>query len=137
MMKRIIAAALSVLVGAFGYNIVDKALEDRVATLESEVVELQDEVSRHHRHTTLSGSEVLPTTEDIYFPTEGYTEILVGDYLTEIKGSIRKFLIREYPYSEFEYIPHYIYEPVSFYSRQMTATNVHASGDTTYFYTHT
>lgn len=47
-MKRIIAAALSILVGAFGYTIVDKALEDRVATLESEVVELREKVSEYH-----------------------------------------------------------------------------------------
>lgn len=47
-MKKIIAAALSILVGAFGYNIVDKAIEDRVTSLESEVVELREEISRYH-----------------------------------------------------------------------------------------
>ena len=47
-MKKIIAAALSILLGAFGYTIVDKALEDRVATLESEVVELRENISWYH-----------------------------------------------------------------------------------------
>lgn len=41
-MKKIIALALSVLVGAFGYTIVDSAIENRVASLESQVAELQD-----------------------------------------------------------------------------------------------
>lgn len=123
-MKRIIAAALSVLVGAFGYTIVDKALENRVATLESEVVELREEVSKNHQYTTLpyDGSKVFSTSEDIFFPTtESHAEILLGDYLTEAKGSIRKFLIREYPYDNFEYIPYQNYDPaVSFVSRPMT-----------------
>ena len=51
-MKRIIAAALSILVGAFGYTIVDSAIEDRVATLESEVVELREIISDYHKNIT-------------------------------------------------------------------------------------
>lgn len=57
-MKRIIAAALSILVGAFGYTIVDKALEDRVATLESEVVELRQEVSEYQKENIGDGQSV-------------------------------------------------------------------------------
>ena len=49
-MKRIIAAALSILVGAFGYTIVDSVIEDRVATLESQVAELQGIVSSYHNN---------------------------------------------------------------------------------------
>ena len=130
-LKKIIAAALSVLVGAFGYTVVDKALEDRVATLESEVVELREEVSRNHQYTTFpyDGSKVFSTSEDIFFPTESH-EILLGDYLTEVKGSIKKFLIREYPYDNFEYIPHQNYDPVSFVSRPI-------AGNTAYFATTT
>ena len=51
-MKKIIAAALSVLVGAFGYTIVDSAIEARVATLESEVVELREIISDYHNNVT-------------------------------------------------------------------------------------
>ena len=51
-LKKIIAAALSVLVGAFGYTIVDSAIEDRVATLESEVVELREIISDYHKNIT-------------------------------------------------------------------------------------
>ena len=51
-MKKIIAAALSILVGAFGYTIVDSAIEDRVATLESEVVELREIISDYHNKIT-------------------------------------------------------------------------------------
>ena len=52
MMKKIIAAALSILVGAFGYTIVDSAIENRVATLESEVVELREIISDYHKNIT-------------------------------------------------------------------------------------
>ena len=48
-MKKFIAAILSVLVGAFGYTIVDSTIEDRVSSLESEVYALKQEVSRYHK----------------------------------------------------------------------------------------
>lgn len=44
-MKRIIATVLSAIVGLFGYTIVDTAIEARVSSVESEVVELREEVS--------------------------------------------------------------------------------------------
>ena len=80
-MKKIIAAALSVLVGAFGYTIVDSAIEDRVSTLESEVVELREEVSRYHpQYTTLP-------YESTTFPS-GYTTLpFEGDTTGTATGS--------------------------------------------------
>lgn len=116
-MKRIIAAALSVLVGAFGYTIVDKALEDRVATLESEVVELRQEVSEYHPQYSEYG-----TTIDLSKP------LTIGSYLTESSDSLRKFLIREYTNGDFRYISHNNYKPVSFVDRISTTnepTTIH------------
>lgn len=107
-MKRIIAAALSVLVGAFGYTIVDQAMEDRVATLESEVVELREEVSRYHPKYETSFDDITTTTEEDIITTEtteGFTGINVGDYLYESQNSIRKFLIYVYNSGKYEYIP--------------------------------
>ncbi len=46
-MKRIIAAALSILVGAFGYTIVDEVIENRVSTLESKVAYLESIVAEN------------------------------------------------------------------------------------------
>ncbi len=84
-MKRIIAAALSVLVGAFGYTIVDKALENRVATLESEVVELREIISQYHPQyswlSTVTSSTTTPLQSYVdenqiagysYEPTGGF-----------------------------------------------------------------
>lgn len=95
-MKKIIAAALSVLVGAFGYTIVDKALESRVATLESEVAELRGYHSSEYEVTT--GADF---------------ELKVGQKLYESSHSIHKFLVREYSDGTFSYIPYYSYSPVS------------------------
>ena len=124
-LKKIIAAALSILVGTFGYNIVDKAIEDRVASLESEVIELREEVSRHHPQyseqiTTAPASESTtrnrettiynPTTGDFVDPTQ---PLAIGSYLKESSGSLHKFLIREYTNGRFSYIPYYNYKPIS------------------------
>lgn len=108
-MKRIIAAALSVLVGTFGYTIVDKALEDRVATLESEVVELREEVSGYHPQYS-----EYDTTIDMSKP------LSVGSYLIESSESLHKFLIREYTNGELRYISYNNYESVSFVNRTLT-----------------
>lgn len=48
-MKKIIATALSILVAAFGYTIVDSTIENRVVSLESEVVELREVISKNHK----------------------------------------------------------------------------------------
>ena len=64
-MKKFIAAALSVLVGAFGYTIVDSTIEARVSSLESEVVELREEISKYHYVQSNSS-----TTDSTYNNTE-------------------------------------------------------------------
>lgn len=114
-MKKIIAAALSILVGAFGYTIVDSAIEDRVATLESEVVELREEVSRYHPQNLTTtdpyeGSEVFTTEEPNYTTesqtqtAENFTEFKVGSYLTESSNSQHKFLLRKWSNGRVQYI---------------------------------
>lgn len=126
-MKKIIAAALSVLIGSLGLTVVDKTLESRVATLESEVVELREEVSNYHPQYTTSpyeGSEVFTTEEQNYTTTEAEdsTGINIGDFLYESSNSKRKFLIREYDDGTYIYIPSNSYEPVSFVQKTTSTT---------------
>ncbi len=83
-MKRIIAAALSILVGAFGYTIVDQSIDDRVSKLESEVVELRGEVSAYHSENS---TEISPTTDIV---------LAVGTKLTKSSSSLHKFFVLEY-----------------------------------------
>ncbi|MCQ2484786.1 MAG: hypothetical protein MJ168_05570 [Clostridia bacterium] len=72
-MKKIIAAALSILVGAFGYTIVDKTLEQRVADLEYSVSSLEERAypSNYEDLTSNSTSsdEDIPTDSDSTFTT--------------------------------------------------------------------
>ena len=144
-MKRIIAAALSVLVGAFGYTIVDQAVEDRVTSLESEVIELREEVSRYHPHeqfttspasestTKINGTTTRSTTRKVtttrkqsttsdFISTVKATESLtvpmaIGDYFVESSVSIHKYLVREYTHGGFEYISPDRYTSVPIYTR--------------------
>ena len=133
-MKRIIAAALSVLVGAFGYTIVDQAVEDRVTSLESEVIELREEVSRYHPQYSEHGTthpRTESTTRNKVTTTKGTTTtkivestqpFAIGSYLTESDDSLHKFLIREYTNGRFSYISHNSYEPVSFVEKPIVTT---------------
>ncbi|MBR5562419.1 MAG: DUF4474 domain-containing protein [Clostridia bacterium] len=63
-MKKIIATALSILVGAFGYTIVDQAIEDRVTNLEYAVSSLEAVVESYHNAPTTKSpiTTQLPTT---------------------------------------------------------------------------
>lgn len=81
-MKKFIAAALSILVGAFGYTIVDSTIEDRISSLESEVYELRENVSDYHNQNVSSEKATEPN---------GF---FVGKKLVEERGSRSKFLIR-------------------------------------------
>lgn len=93
-MKKIIAAALSILVGAFGYTIVDSAIEDRVSTLESEVVELREEVSEYHRYDNEQSTDKSQLTT-----SNGHVSpymLKVGDYLVESPQSRHIFKVRRF-----------------------------------------
>lgn len=97
-MKKFIAAALSVLVGAFGYTIVDSTIEDRISSLESEVYELREEVSDYHNEN--NSSESSDEQDGIY----------VGKKLIDA-GSQHKFLIRIHDDGLVEYISPQEYIP--------------------------
>ena len=71
-MKKIIAAILSAMVGLFGYTIVDTAIEARVSTLENEVAVLKSQVAEYH------GTASVPTTNP-QLPPSGYLEELVSE----------------------------------------------------------
>lgn len=124
-MKKIIAAALSILVGAFGYTIVDSAIEDRVATLESEVVELREEVSRYHpsyadtytttkNETTITPNKTTTTKKSTTRPQDLSQPVQVGAYLREDSRSIHKFALRKWDNGEVVYIPSDNYNNISF-----------------------
>lgn len=92
-MKKVIAMALSILVGAFGYTLVDKALEDRVSTLESKVDGLYDVVS------ATKGGETDVTEDD------GYSSLREGMSLECDKASYKKMLLRMYDSNSIHFIP--------------------------------
>lgn len=97
-MKKFIAAALSILVGAFGYTIVDSTIEDRVSRLESEVYELREKVSDYHNEN--NSSESSDEQDGIY----------VGKKFKDA-GSCYKFLIRIHNDGRAEYISPQNYAP--------------------------
>ena len=103
-MKKFIAAILSVLVGTFGYTIVDSKIEDRVSSLESEVIELREEISVYHGMDSPSSTRI-PTTN---YPTntEQTTGIYPeqGDFLGEKSDSQNKFLFRKYNDGTIRYV---------------------------------
>ena len=77
-MKKIIVAALSVILGAFGYTIVDSAIEDRVANLESSLSSLEAVVESYHNIV----EAIYP--EDMSFSglhSMGYNVIGLKDYI--------------------------------------------------------
>lgn len=122
-MKRFIAAALSVLVGTFGYTIVDSTIEARVSSLESEVVELREEVSKYHGNNIPTGNEQTtpanteydnPTTEHFSiittypsatnsYPTTGIYPAQ-GDFLFKDPDGQTKFLFRKYSDGSIQYV---------------------------------
>ena len=90
-MKKIIAAALSILVGAFGYTIVDSTIENRVSRLESKVYILEAEASKYH--STIDSSENPSEPDEIY----------IGKKLDNHNFKT-KFLIRIHDDGRVEYI---------------------------------
>ena len=99
-MKRFIAAALSVLVGTFGYTIVDSTIEARVSSLESEVVILKEEVSKFHSaETDTSQTTLVPISQE--FTTAVYPE--QGFFLDKSPDFQDVFLFRKYSNGNIQY----------------------------------
>lgn len=64
-MKKIIATALSILVGVFGYTIADKELSARVDELEASVSSMQEEISSLHAREPATEPESTTTEPDV------------------------------------------------------------------------
>ena len=64
-MKKIIAAALSILLGAFGFTITDKKTEERLDDLEASVSSMQEELSNYHTHKTAEPTTTTTTQPDV------------------------------------------------------------------------
>ena len=77
-MKKALAALLASLVGLFGYQIVDKALEDRVADLEQQVSSQQEEIESLHGIGRYSEPGDIPGTPTVGDPAGEYRPA-VGD----------------------------------------------------------
>ena len=71
-MKKIIATALSLIVGVFGYTIADKELSARVDDLELSVSSIQEEMSKTHNGNTIP---ITGTGTTIAIPTSIKTTI--------------------------------------------------------------
>ena len=89
-LKKIIAAALSILVGAFGYTIVDRTTEDRISAIESEIVDLKSDFYDHKQ----TGHIVQKNTE----------EFRPNQKLKKSPTSKSKFLLRVYDNGKIEFI---------------------------------
>lgn len=144
-MKKIIAAALSILVGAFGYTIVDSTIENRVSRLESEVYELREEVSGYHFNTQ-SGEPIFSekvTDILVVTPPHGSYSYLfatttkpivadnsfrVGKTITINNDSRTKFLIRINHDGYVEYISPEDYNPETT-EKNPSPTTVQSSQD--------
>lgn len=94
--KKFIAAALSVLVGAFGYTIVDSAIEDRVSRLESEVYELRQENLNENSET---------------HSQDDCDTIYLGKQLVKSESSLSKLLVRIHNDGRISYITPRYYTP--------------------------
>lgn len=85
-MKKFIATLLSALVGVFGYTLTDSVVEDRISKLETEIVELREQISESNE-------------------SNGTAEPLkVGDYIKISSASLDKFLLRENEEGKLEFI---------------------------------
>ena len=89
-MKKIIAAALSILVGTFGFTIVDKELIERVDNLEYSVSSMQERIDQMESSTSETTKDMIssmPVTTQDSQPLEVGYEIPVSD------NQMEKFLI--------------------------------------------
>lgn len=100
-MNRIIATILSVIVGLFGYVIVDSTIESRVSDLESRVAYLESVVEEYHDltisvSTTATTSPSIPNTTRIPSTTSVYTTSPAETTSTTAVYPAGVFVIRSY-----------------------------------------
>lgn len=88
-MKNFFAVLLSALVGVFGYTLTDSAIEDRISSLETEIIELRKEIIEH------------PETSSV---------LLIGDIIDVSSTSLEKFLLRENNNGMLEFIHPYTFD---------------------------
>ncbi len=103
-MKKIIAAALSILVGAFGYTIADKELSSRVDELEASVSSMQEEISSLHE---TKPTYIIPTTTTTRHDTSTTRPaVALGTEILPRYSSFQgKYMLRCYSDGNVVYIP--------------------------------
>ena len=97
-MKKFIIAALSMVVGAFGYTITDKVIDERVATLESQVVSLE-QLHQNNAEIVIPSVPSIPTTTPITSP-DSNNSVKLGDALKFTNNQRYEFNIRCLSYSK-------------------------------------
>lgn len=105
-MKKIIVAALSILVGACGYTIVDKEINDRVASLEASASAYSEELSavnsRLYDLENYTNEYYVPTiTTNTTNTTKSNSEFEIGDNFPIGKNQQRSFKIAELCFEQF------------------------------------
>lgn len=125
-MKKIIAAAMSVLLGAFGFTITDKKVEERLSNLEASVSSMQEEISSLHETKPVTIPET--TTTNSESSTTNPT-ITIGTEILPYYGSYQsKYMLRCYSDGRITYVPTHSsdsYFPVSTTtSSQLTYTDI-------------
>lgn len=83
-MKKIIAAAMSILLGAFGFTITDKKTEERLNNLEASVSSMQEEISSLHARKPVEATTTTTTEPYTDNTTDNFwDDILNNDYLVD------------------------------------------------------
>nr|DAE49367.1 MAG TPA: hypothetical protein [Caudoviricetes sp.] len=94
-MKKIIVAALSILIGACGYTVVDKKIEERVSDLEATASSYSDEISyiklkldyyEDLRNNTYSPSVVTAPSGELVTRTTSSSSATTKPRRTTVKG---------------------------------------------------
>lgn len=135
-MKKIIATALSLIVGVFGYTIADKELSTRVDDLEASVSSMQEEISSLHDTKPTTIPETITYTNVIANTTTSTTHSIpkIGSDILPFGGSFKsKFMLRCYSDGGISYIPTGD-SPLPGYTTT-TITNVHKETTTQLTYT--
>ncbi|MBE6784176.1 MAG: hypothetical protein E7536_09235 [Ruminococcaceae bacterium] len=81
-MKKFFVSLMALILGTTGYAVVDKTIEDRVATLESQVSELQEKINTTENNSPIIKPDPEPTHElvgtKIEIPIDSYTYTRYG-----------------------------------------------------------